>query len=105
MYDFDKDIEDILCSENNIADECRAWANKAGHMSDIIAAVLNASDAVKQLKQAEERIKDIRKKALDLINWIDEFQPRCDKPQGSYVHLLEEYKDLKIALTPPKQKD
>ena len=107
MYDIEKDIENVarvIQDMDNRKDMIDAWSGNQGIPYLAVArAALNASDTVKQLKELQERYDALVPKAIDLINWIDEFQPRCDKPQGSYVHLLEEFKDFKKALTPPKK--
>ena len=48
--------------------------------------------------EAPEEVNILREQSQALVDWILEHKPRCEPPQGSYVHLLEEFKDLKKTL-------
>lgn len=109
MYNIETDIENVARAiyEDDTIYHCMVYdrpikyrQNKVAKdwLTEIVRAALNASTAVKELKELQE-------KALILINWVEEFQPKCETRQGSYLCLIEEYKDFKKAITPPKQKD
>ncbi len=79
QYDIEADAEQILCSDNEIADECRAWNTGAGHMIDIIAIVLEASNAVKELQRAQKT-----------LIAVDDLKPRIKQETSSNGALLME---------------
>jgi len=115
-YDIEADIEHILDDSIEIEAECRAWHKGTGHMVEIIALVLEGSNAVKELKERnndyENMLEAYTKTDFELQQAKEKLREREELAERLHKLCLEKIDDYELfeeyylyKASPPNKED